>query len=75
MNFACKRMELETIILRQVTQTQNHIHAMCSQIILYWSKKYKITRIQNSRSQTINVPNQTWEVEESNHRSGEGLKF
>ena len=52
MNFACKRMELENIILRQVTQTQNHIHAMCSQISLYWSKKYKITRIQNSRSLT-----------------------
>ena len=35
MKFACKWMELETIILAQVTQTPNHMHAMCSVISRY----------------------------------------
>jgi hypothetical protein len=39
LSFAGKWMELENIILSEVTQTQKHVHDMYSLISGYWTKK------------------------------------
>jgi hypothetical protein len=40
-------MELENVILREVTQTQKNIHGMYSLISGYYLKKYRIPRIKS----------------------------
>jgi hypothetical protein len=48
MNFVGKWMELETVILSEVIQTQKDMHDMHSLISEFWilAKKYRISRIQ-----------------------------
>jgi hypothetical protein len=78
MSFAGKWMELENIILSEVTQTQKDMPTTPNKWILA-KKKKKITEFsgynaQNSRRLTSHRAQvrTTWEGEESDHRSREG---
>jgi hypothetical protein len=61
MNFAGKWMELENIILSEVTQTQKDMHSMYSLISCLWvflgggrlAKKCRISRIQPQSLRTL----------------------
>jgi hypothetical protein len=58
MSFAGKWMELENIILSEVTQTQKDMHGMYSLINGYEpKKKYRIPRVQSTELKTVNKPN------------------
>jgi hypothetical protein len=56
MSSAGKWMELENIILSEVTQTQKDIHGMYSLISEYWPQKSTITRIKSTDLKKVNKP-------------------
>jgi hypothetical protein len=83
-NFAGKWMELENIILSEVTQTQKDMHGMYSLIILdkkKKKKKYRIFKIQSTELKKVNklkCPNEDTSVslgrEKTTIKSGEGQR-
>jgi hypothetical protein len=59
LSFARKWMELENIILSEITQTQNDVHGIYSLISRYYQKKKKVQNTQDPKIQTTELKNST----------------